>query len=193
MNFIKILARVINIILLSVLFLIATGYALSPSSEEIFGIKYFNITNILYYIGYIFFGIALLQYIRKKSVGWHNFYLAFMLVIFSWFFLLIIIFHPLFDEALESNNNIYVEIIELYFDKRELSASGKMSFLPLSLGVALVVPPIGVGLMGLSSPLFISGIITRKRYNHKKLNAVLVEYNESGKLPQRIKMQIKNM
>ena len=116
MNFIKILARVINIILLSVLFLIATGYALSPSSEEIFGIKYFNITNILYYIGYIFFGIALLQYIRKKSVGWHNFYLAFMLVIFSWFFLLIIIFHPLFDEALESNNNIYVEIIELYFD-----------------------------------------------------------------------------
>jgi hypothetical protein len=92
---------------------------------------------------------------------------------------------------LYGDNDTSRAIIELFFDKRELSASGKMSFLPLSLGVAVVVPPLGVGLMGLSSPLFISGIITRKRYNHKKLNAVLVEYNESGKLPQRIKKQIK--
>jgi len=82
-------------------------------------------------------------------------------------------------------------IIELFFDKRQLSASGKMSFLGLSLGVALIVPPIGIGLVGVSSPLFISGIVTRKRYNHKNLRAVLEQFNKNGELPMKIEKQVK--
>jgi len=92
---------------------------------------------------------------------------------------------------LYGGNDTSRAIIELFFDKREFSAGGKMSFLPLSLGIALVVPPIGIGLMGLSTPLFISGIVTRKRYNHKNLMVVLEQYNKDGKLPKRIKKQIK--
>lgn len=82
-------------------------------------------------------------------------------------------------------------IIELFFDKREFNAGGKMSFLPLSMGVALVVPPIGIALAAVSSPLFVSGIITRKRYNHKNLMAALEQYNKNGKVPKRIKKNVK--
>jgi len=92
---------------------------------------------------------------------------------------------------LYGGNDTSRAIIELFFDKREFSAGGKMSFLPLSLGVALIAPPIGIGLMGLSSPLFVSGIVTRKRYSHKNLLTVLEQYKKAGKLPKRINKQIK--
>lgn len=91
---------------------------------------------------------------------------------------------------LYGENDTSRAIIELFFDKRELNAGGKMSFLPLSLGVTLIVPPIGIGLMGISSPLFISGIITRKRYSHKNLMAVLKQYKETGEMPKRIAKKV---
>lgn len=92
---------------------------------------------------------------------------------------------------LYGENDTSRAIIELFFDKREFNAVAKMSFLPLTLGVALIVPPIGIGLMGLSSPLFIGGVLTRRRYNHKNLMAVLEKYNKTGELSTRIKKQVK--
>jgi len=92
---------------------------------------------------------------------------------------------------LYGRNDTSRAIIELFFDKREFSAAGKMSFLPLTLGLTLIVPPIGIGLTGITSPLFISGIITRKRYNHKNLMAVLEQYNKNGEIPKRIKKRLK--
>lgn len=81
-------------------------------------------------------------------------------------------------------------IIEFFFDKREYCAAGKMSFLPLSAAVTVVVPPIGIGLMVVSSPLFISGIITRSRYNHKNLLKTLDNYQNNNFLSANIKKKV---
>ena len=101
---------------------------MSPSSGEGMGIlRYFNFTNILFYTGYILFGIALLQYIRNKSVDWHNFYLAFVLTLFCWMFLMAIIFSPFFNELFSEDGNpqlFYVEIIEFILNMiNELESS----------------------------------------------------------------------
>ena len=81
-------------------------------------------------------------------------------------------------------------IIEFFFDKREFCAAGKMSFFPLSAVVTVVVPPIGIGLMTISSPLFISGIVTRSIYNHKNLVKTLVNYQNSNFLSAKIKKKV---
>ena len=72
-----------------------------------------------------------------------------------------------------------VAIIDIFFDKRSNSAAGKMSFLPLSGAVTVIVPPVGFGLMAISSPLFISGLITKSNYNRKKLLNALVNYQNN--------------
>lgn len=118
MKILKVLARVINISILSIFFILITIYALSPSSTEGMGIiGYFNLTNLLFYLGYIIFGIALLQYIRNKTVDWHNFYLTFVLTVFCWISLLAMIFSPFFGELFSSDGNyqlFYVEVIEFF-------------------------------------------------------------------------------
>jgi hypothetical protein len=85
-------------------------------------------------------------------------------------------------------NDTSKAIINFYFDKRELSATGKMSFLPLSMLLAIVVPPIGLGLMVVSSPLFVSGVITRKKYNNKNLIKELNNYNVNNILSKKMKI-----
>ncbi|MGB0882665.1 MAG: hypothetical protein ACPGSO_06895 [Vicingaceae bacterium] len=94
---------------------------------------------------------------------------------------------------LYGKNDTSRAIIELFFDKREMNAAAKMSFMPVSLAVTVVAPPIGIGLATVSAPLFISGVITRKRYNHKKLKQVLDAYNEGGELSKRIKRKVKQI
>jgi hypothetical protein len=83
-------------------------------------------------------------------------------------------------------NDTSKAIINFYFDKRELSAAGKMSFLPLSMVLAIVVPTVGLGLMAISSPLFVSGVITRKKYNNKNLIKELNNYNENNILSKKM-------
>ena len=85
-------------------------------------------------------------------------------------------------------NDTSKAIINFYFDKREISAAGKMSFLPLSMLLAIVVPPIGLGLMVVSSPLFVSGVITRKKYNNKNLIKELNNYNVNNILSKKMKL-----
>lgn len=80
-------------------------------------------------------------------------------------------------------------VIEIFFDKRENSAKGQMSFLPLSTAIAVVFPPIGVGLMAVSTPLFVNGLIVNQRYNRRKLKNILEEYESTNELP--IKLQNK--
>jgi len=69
-----------------------------------------------------------------------------------------------------------IAIINIFYDKRQNCAGGKMSFLSLSAGIALLNPPIGVGLLAISSPLFVSGAITHVKYNRKHLLSALVNY-----------------
>ena len=83
-------------------------------------------------------------------------------------------------------NDTSKAIIDLYFNKRELCAVGNMSFMPLSMTIALVIPPVGEGLMAISSPLFVSGVITRKKYYYKNLLKELNNYNENNILSKKM-------
>ncbi|MBL1233314.1 MAG: hypothetical protein CMD31_09820 [Flavobacteriales bacterium] len=86
-------------------------------------------------------------------------------------------------------NDTSLAVIEIFFDKRENSAKGQMSFLPLSTAVAVIIPPIGIGLMAASTPLFINGLIVNQKYNRRKLKNILDEYQSTNELP--IKLQNK--
>ncbi len=80
-------------------------------------------------------------------------------------------------------------VIEIFFDKRDNAAKGQMSFLPLSTVVAVIIPPIGVGLMAVSTPIFINGLIVNQKYNRRKLKNILDEYQSTNELP--VKLQNK--
>jgi hypothetical protein len=80
-------------------------------------------------------------------------------------------------------------VIEIFFDKRENAAKGQMSFLPLSTAIAVIVPPLGVGLMAVSTPIFINGLIVNQKYNRRKLKNILEEYQSTNELP--VKLQNK--
>lgn len=81
-------------------------------------------------------------------------------------------------------------IIDVFFDKREDSGSGQMSFLPLSTAIVAINPPIGLGLMAISTPLFVSGLITYKKYSRKNLLKTLVNYQENAVLSKRFKKRV---
>ncbi len=80
-------------------------------------------------------------------------------------------------------------VIEIFFDKRENAAKGQMSFLPLSTAIAVIIPPLGVGLMAVSTPIFINGLIVNQKYNRRKLKNILDEYQSTNELP--VKLQNK--
>ena len=96
-----------------------------------------------------------------------------------------------YDEFINKygSDDTSLAVIEIFFDKRENSAKGQMSFLPLSTAIAVVFPPIGVGLMAVSTPLFVNGLIVNQKYNRKKLKNILEEYESTNELP--IKLQNK--
>ena len=96
-----------------------------------------------------------------------------------------------YDEfvSVYGSNDTSLAVIEIFFDKRENSAKGQMSFLPLSSAVAVILPPVGVGLMAVSTPLFINGLIVNQKYNRRKLKNILEKYESTHELP--IKLQNK--
>ena len=65
-----------------------------------------------------------------------------------------------------------------------------MSFLPLSTAIVAINPPIGLGLMAISTPLFVSGLITYKKYSRKNLLKTLVNYQENAVLSKRFKKRV---
>lgn len=83
-----------------------------------------------------------------------------------------------------------IAIIDIFFDKRQNCAGGKMSFLSLSAGIALLNAPIGLGLMAVSTPLYVSGAITRIKYNRKHLLAALVNYQGENVLTANLKQRV---
>ncbi|OFY93952.1 MAG: hypothetical protein A3K10_14895 [Bacteroidetes bacterium RIFCSPLOWO2_12_FULL_31_6] len=83
-----------------------------------------------------------------------------------------------------------IAIIDIYFDKRQNCAGGKMSFLSLSAGVALLNAPIGIGLMAVSTPLYVSGTITRIKYNRKHLLKTLINYQNENILTANLKQRV---
>lgn len=83
-----------------------------------------------------------------------------------------------------------VAVIEIFFDKRENAAKGQMSFLPLSGTIALVYPPLGVGLVAVSTPLFVNGLLVKNKYSKKKLHDILEDYHHNEGLPLRFKNKV---
>lgn len=82
-------------------------------------------------------------------------------------------------------------IIDIFFDKRENLGSGQMSLLPVSAGVAIIVPPIGIGLMAISVPLFVNGMFTKNKYNNKKLLQTLMAYQEEQIISKKMRKKIR--
>ncbi len=81
-------------------------------------------------------------------------------------------------------------IIEIYFDKRDYSATGQISFLPISSIVAVIVPPLGISLMAISSPLFVNGLLISNKYSRKKLLKALNNYQNDSILSNRNKKMV---
>ncbi len=84
-----------------------------------------------------------------------------------------------------SINDTSAVIIEIFFDKKDNAAYGQMSFLPITVSLAVIPPTrtIGVGLSFISIPLFLNGSYMLIKYRKKKLYMVLTEYKKTKKLP----------
>lgn len=70
-----------------------------------------------------------------------------------------------------------IAIIDIYFAKSEIGGKGKMSFLPLSTSLIVVMPPLGIGLSVISTPIFVSGMLTSIKYSRKNLHKSLYDYH----------------
>ena len=87
-------------------------------------------------------------------------------------------------------------IINIFFDKQDNSAIGQMSFLPITLALTLIPPPIrvlGAGLTLIAFPLFLNGAYTMHKFRKKKLLMVLIEYKKTGYLPGWVRKKANNM
>ena len=101
-------------------------------------------------------------------------------------------YHLSYDEFISryGNDDTSLAIIDIYFDKREYSGMGQMSFLPVSTAVSAICPPIGIGLVAVSSPLFVSGLITYHKYSRKKMLKTLIDYREKATLSKKCRKKV---
>ena len=81
-------------------------------------------------------------------------------------------------------------IIDIYFDKRENSAAGRMTMIPVAAAITLINAPIGVGLMAISTPIALSGVYTRIKYNRTHLVKTLVNYQNENILTANLKHKV---
>lgn len=81
-------------------------------------------------------------------------------------------------------------LINLFYDKREYGGIGQMSLLPVTGAVTIAVPPIGIGLSLISTPLFVKGLITYNRYSPKNLDKTLTNYIENNTLSKRMRVKV---
>jgi hypothetical protein len=80
-------------------------------------------------------------------------------------------------------------IINLFFDKRE-AATDKMSITPITAAIGIIAPPIGISLTIISSPLLVSGVITKIKYNNSKLKKALINYHDNDILSSNLTKQV---
>jgi len=89
-----------------------------------------------------------------------------------------------------SVNDTSAAVIEIFFDKKDNSARGQMSFLPITLAIYPLFPLFSVGLTAVSLPLFINGSVIMIKYRKGKLVKVLNEYRETRELPKWIRKKV---
>jgi hypothetical protein len=100
--------------------------------------------------------------------------------------------HYSYEQYIEKygNDQTSITIIDLFFNKRNLSGIGQMSFLPVSSAVGIIVPPIGLVTMAISTPFFVNGLLVRHKYSHKHLLIALEYYQSKRLLSERFKKEI---
>jgi len=85
------------------------------------------------------------------------------------------------------NDFVAKVIIDVFFDKKENLAYSEMSFLPITLGLFFISPPLSVATTAVSLPLFIHGTVTLLMYRKKRLLQILLDYKATGYLSKRIR------
>jgi hypothetical protein len=85
-----------------------------------------------------------------------------------------------------------IAIINVYFDRRYNAGTGQMSFLPITLVLTAITPPIGLGLTIVSSPMFVNGLIVRNRYSHKNMIKALDNYHSEKILSDKVRRKVTN-
>ncbi len=95
------------------------------------------------------------------------------------------------DFSKYSVNDTSAVIIDIFFDKKDNAALGQMSFLPITVGIFIISPPISLGLTTISFPLFLNGSYMLIKYRKKKLYMVLTDYAENRTLPNWVRKKAK--
>ncbi|MBK7409139.1 MAG: hypothetical protein IPL49_10465 [Saprospirales bacterium] len=111
METIRMGTKVVNAILLSLVFLLLTAMGVTQVAGETF----FTVGNISFLVFYLVFGLALVQFIRKRDMGWQNYVLAIVWVGIGWIVILITIFYPVFNEIMGADDApavIYARMVE---------------------------------------------------------------------------------
>jgi hypothetical protein len=83
-----------------------------------------------------------------------------------------------------------IAIINIYFDKRYSAGVGQLSFLPVTAAFAFFIPPIGVVLMAVSSPMYINGAIKFNKYSQKNMIKTLNNYHKNNILAEKIRDKV---
>ena len=89
-----------------------------------------------------------------------------------------------------SVNDTSSTIVNIFFDKRTNAALGQMSIFPITAALFPLLPVFSLGLSAVSFPFFVNGSIILVKYRKKKLQKVLVEYQETRKLPKWIRKKV---
>ncbi len=89
-----------------------------------------------------------------------------------------------------SINDTSNTVIDIFFDKRNNTAKGQLSFFPITAAIFPLVPVISVGLSIVTFPMFINGTVVWIKYRKKKLQKVLVNYKETKELPNWIRKKV---
>ncbi len=89
-------------------------------------------------------------------------------------------------------NDTSLVVMDIYFDKKENSAYGEMSFLPITVGLIFVpnFSIIGVATTAISLPIFVHGSYTLIKYSKRNLHKTLSKYNETKKLPKWLQKRV---
>ena len=113
MESLRMTTKIVNAILLSLVFLILTATGVGQVAGE----NFFTLGNILFLVFYLVFGLALVQFIRKRDMGWHNYILALVWVGICWLVMVSTIFFPVFDEILGADDApsvMYARVVEQF-------------------------------------------------------------------------------
>src|SRR5690606_23357994 len=89
-----------------------------------------------------------------------------------------------------SINDTSNTVIDIFFDKRNNTAKGQMSFFPITAAIFLLVPIICIVLSVVTFVMFVNGTVVLVKSLKKKLQKVLIYYKETKELPKWVRKKV---